>query len=46
MFIKQCLTVNSTAHMRRHEVTQWFRHCTTNQKVTGSIPDGAIGIFH
>jgi hypothetical protein len=21
-------------------------HCATNQKVVGSIPDGAIGIFH
>ena len=28
---------------------QWYsllRQCTTNQKVTGSIPDGVIGIFH
>jgi len=24
----------------------WFRHCGTNQKVKGSIPDGVIGIFH
>jgi hypothetical protein len=27
-------------------VAQWLRCCTTNQKVTGSIPDGVIGIFH
>jgi hypothetical protein len=24
----------------------WFRHCGTNRKVAGSIPDCAIGIFH
>ena len=24
----------------------WLRHCATNQKVAGSIPDGVIGIFH
>jgi hypothetical protein len=27
-------------------VAQWLRYCATNQKVTGSIPDGVIGIFH
>ena len=24
----------------------WLRHCATRQKVAGSIPEGAIGIFH
>jgi hypothetical protein len=24
---------------------RWLRHCTTNRKVAGSIPDGVIGIF-
>jgi hypothetical protein len=24
----------------------WLRHCSTNRKVVGSIPDGVIGIFH
>ena len=24
----------------------WLRHCATSQKVTGSVPDGVIGIFH
>ena len=24
----------------------WLRHCATNRKVGGSIPDGVIGIFH
>jgi hypothetical protein len=24
----------------------WFRHCATSRKVTGSIPEGVIGIFH
>jgi hypothetical protein len=23
-----------------------MRHCPTNRKVAGSIPDGVIGIFH
>jgi hypothetical protein len=27
-------------------VAQGLRHCTTNRKVTGSIPDGVIVIFH
>ena len=27
-------------------VAQWLRCCATNQKVTGSIPDGVIGFFH
>ena len=27
-------------------VAQWLRFCATNRKVTGSIPDGVIGIFH
>jgi hypothetical protein len=27
-------------------VAQWLRHCATNRKVAGSIPDGIIGIFH
>ena len=24
----------------------WWRQCTTNKKVAGSIPDGVIGTFH
>jgi hypothetical protein len=24
----------------------WLRHCATNRKFAGSIPDGVIGIFH
>jgi hypothetical protein len=27
-------------------VAQWLRHCATNWKVAGSIPDGVIGLFH
>jgi len=27
-------------------VAQRLRCCATNQKVTGLIPDGVIGIFH
>jgi hypothetical protein len=29
-----------------HAVAQWLRHCATNRKVAGSIPDGVNGIFH
>jgi hypothetical protein len=24
----------------------WLRHCDTNLKVAGSIPDGVTGMFH
>ena len=24
----------------------WLRHCATNRKVAGSIPDGVIGFFY
>jgi hypothetical protein len=24
----------------------WLRHCATNRRVAGSVPDGAIGLFH
>jgi hypothetical protein len=27
-------------------VAQWLRHCATNRKFVGSIPDSVIGIFH
>jgi hypothetical protein len=29
-----------------HAVAQWLRHCATNRKVVGSIPDGVTEIFH
>jgi hypothetical protein len=29
-----------------HAVAQWLRHCATNRKVAGSIPDGVAGIFY
>jgi hypothetical protein len=29
-----------------HVVAQLLRHCATNRKVAGSIPDGVIRIFH
>jgi hypothetical protein len=42
-----CLQITySTVEIRG---TQWhssLRHCTTNRKVTGPIPDGVIGNFH
>jgi hypothetical protein len=27
-------------------MAQWLRHCATNRKIAGSIPDGVSGIFH
>ena len=30
----------------RFAVAQLLRHCATNHKVAGSIPDGVTGIFH
>jgi hypothetical protein len=27
-------------------VVQWLRHCATNRKVAGSIPDDVTGFFH
>jgi len=39
-----------TTHHRynhpRKRLRSWSRHCATNRKVAGSIPDGIIGIFH
>jgi hypothetical protein len=29
-----------------HAVAQWLRHCATNLKIAGWIPDGVIEIFH
>jgi hypothetical protein len=29
-----------------HMVAQWLRHCATNRKVEGSIPDGVTGFCH
>jgi hypothetical protein len=29
-----------------HAVAQWLRHCATNRKVAGAIPDGVIRNFH
>jgi hypothetical protein len=37
-----CLTLD---RLSRKSVAQWLRHCATNRKVAGSIPDG-VGIFH
>jgi hypothetical protein len=29
-----------------YAVAQWLRHCTSNRKVAGLIPDGVTGFFH
>ena len=36
----------SILHRVGTAVEQWLSCCATNRKVTGSIPDGVIGIFH
>jgi hypothetical protein len=38
-----CAYIHSTGGTRWRS---WLRHCATSRKVTGSIPDGVIGIFH
>ena len=42
--IVPCATVMRSVLLTRW--CSWLRHCGTNQKVAGSIPDGVIGIFH
>jgi hypothetical protein len=37
---------NSNTNKMGTAVAQWLRDCDTNWKVTDSIPDGVIGIFH
>jgi hypothetical protein len=32
-------------HVRGTRCRSWLKHCVTNRKVAGSIPDGVIGIF-
>jgi hypothetical protein len=32
--------------MRSTQWCSWLRYCATNRKASGSIPDGAIEIFH
>jgi hypothetical protein len=33
-------------NIRGMQWPSWLRHCTTSQKVAGSIADGVNGIFH
>jgi hypothetical protein len=40
------LIVPNTHILMGHAVAQCLRHCATNRKLAGSIPDGIIGIFH
>ena len=37
---------NPKVHCGTRGARSWLRHCATNRKVAGSIPDGVIGIFH
>jgi hypothetical protein len=45
LIIKLINLVTPTS-LRGHAVAQCLRHCATNRKVAGSIPDDVIGIFH
>jgi hypothetical protein len=38
--------VKLTNHPGGRRWRSWLRHCATSRKVTVSIPDGIIGIFH
>jgi hypothetical protein len=43
------LTINGDTHQTigaRCWWRIWLRHCATNRKVAGPIPDGVTGIFH
>jgi hypothetical protein len=44
--LKMCISIHILAHRMGHTVAQWLRHCATNLKVAGSIPDAITGIFH
>jgi hypothetical protein len=39
-------TTNPTLWRGGTRWRSWLRHCATSRKVSGSIPDGVIGIFH
>ena len=52
-FQQQCISVSYDSHntegyscKRGTRWRSWLRHCATNRKVAGSIPDGVTGIFH
>jgi hypothetical protein len=44
--VRVCACMRVCAVDRGHAVAQWLRHCATNRKVMGSIPDHVIGIFY
>ena len=46
---KNSICLYEMLHGRGGGVTRWcswLKHCTTSQKVAGSIPDGVNGILH
>ena len=46
-FAEVCVENLTVVHIQNETaVAQWSKCCATNRKVTGSIPDGVIGIFH
>jgi hypothetical protein len=44
IFPVYCFLV-STYGVWGHMVARWLRHCATNRKVAGSIPNGVVGTF-
>jgi hypothetical protein len=45
-FFKMLKILPLSSQFMRTTVAQWLGYCARNQKVTGSIPDGVIGILH
>jgi len=43
-FVSNCVVF--TEEIRETWWRTWLRHCATSRKVSGSLPDGVIGIFH
>jgi hypothetical protein len=40
------LIFNNILNCWGYAVAQWLRHCATNRKVAGLIPDGVTGVFY
>jgi hypothetical protein len=43
--LQRQLSLKLNTSIYPHGGAQWFRHCATNWKVAGSIPDGVTGFF-
>jgi hypothetical protein len=40
--LQSSINIYCSTYVLGHAVAQWLRHCATNRKVAGSIPDGVI----